>query len=84
MVVRIKIWRLEFFYRPGDWTWNWLDFVIVGAGMVDLWLLPAMALVQHELFGMSGDLETGTIPIVFEEVCLTHVILAPGACGLWL
>merc|ERR1719443_1656069 len=50
LAVRLKCWGLRFFSNP-DWTWNWLDFIIVIGGVCDQWLIPALSLLQGLITG---------------------------------
>jgi len=47
LLVRLKNQRLVFFCGGGsDTVWNYLDFIIVIGGIIDGWMMPAIALVQ--------------------------------------
>jgi len=61
LVVRLKRSGCRgFFTSPKDWTWNWLDFIIVMGGVVDEWMLPAyrfvLSLAGFELGEQSSSL----------------------------
>jgi len=47
--VRLQRQRLSFFTDPRDAGWNILDFIIVGGGVLDSWLLPAIAIARSML-----------------------------------
>jgi len=52
---RLKMWGFGFFTNGANLIWNWLDFIIVGGGMVDAYLIPMYALVQVLMGGSSSD-----------------------------
>lgn len=49
LVLKFKRWGFEFFWEKDNMWWNHLDFVIVSGGVVDLWLLPLLNMLQTEL-----------------------------------
>lgn len=55
MSLRIKRWGFHFFTHTTDWGWNWLDFGIVSAGMLDLWLIPGIEMFRKEVMGGGGE-----------------------------
>lgn len=46
LLVRLKNQRLAYFCGGSDIVWNYLDFIIVIGGIIDGWMMPAIALVQ--------------------------------------
>ena len=40
ITVRLKHKGLNFFTDEHEWGWNWLDFVVVAAGVSDSWFVP--------------------------------------------
>merc|ERR1719174_3691762 len=61
LFLRLKRWGRHFFIHSDDWGWNWLDFLIVLTGVIDLWMLPAIVLVREQIFGVPTDIDT-TVP----------------------
>ena len=45
VLVRLKRWGCYFFVHPRDIVRNWLDFIIVSGGVVDMWMMPAIGIV---------------------------------------
>jgi len=60
LLVRLKLWGLTFFTRSDDLVWNILDFVIVVGGVIDQWMMPAIALMQA-LAGMESAHKSGSM-----------------------
>ena len=52
VLVRLKRWGCYFFVHPRDVVRNWLDFIIVSGGVVDMWMMPAIGIVR-DLMGMG-------------------------------
>jgi voltage-gated sodium channel len=61
MLLRIKRWGWTFFVHPTDWGWNWMDFGIVAAGVVDLWLIPGWMCIEEQILDHPAGFST-TIP----------------------
>lgn len=51
LVVRFKHEGRSFFTDPKDRVFNLLDFIVVIGGIVDLWLLPSVAIIRSLLEG---------------------------------
>merc|ERR1719387_2932627 len=49
LVTRLKHWEWYFFVHPHDFKWNWLDFLIVVGGVMDMWMLPCYTFVRSLL-----------------------------------
>jgi len=47
--VRLKKQGCGFFTDTGNLVWNYLDFVMVGGGVLDLWLMPVVVAIQSSL-----------------------------------
>jgi len=74
LIIRLKWWGGEFFYHPGDVMWNWLDFVIVCCGSLDLWLLPLVGMVQRQVFGGSSHVEMGNLASLMQVIRLMRLL----------
>jgi hypothetical protein len=61
LFVRVKAAGLRFFINA-DRVWNNLDFVMVCAGMFNLWFMPGWTFVQSLIHGESGEVGQ-TLPI---------------------
>lgn len=60
LMVRVKKQGLEFFYWSNiDFTWNWLDFSIVGSSAADSWGIPLIKLFVKSIFGQSHEKKGG-------------------------
>merc|ERR1712083_1042865 len=44
---------MGFFYRRGEFVWNWIDFIIVGSGWVDFVFQPDNFHVMTALLGLT-------------------------------
>jgi len=72
--LRLKRWGCYFFIHPNDVYWNWLDFVVVTAGMLDSWLLPAITIVQTELMGVNTKFDTSKLTKVMSLMKLMRLL----------
>ncbi|CAE8674795.1 unnamed protein product, partial [Polarella glacialis] len=52
LLVRLRHYGCKFFYIHDDWAFNWLDFIIVASGVIDLWILSIVSFVAG-LFGVE-------------------------------
>jgi len=59
--LRMKRWGRHFFVHPDDKYWNWLDFVVVFAGMLDSWLMPVIEVFQTEMLGVNHKMDTSQL-----------------------
>lgn len=64
LFLRLKRWGMLFFVHHLDWAWNWLDFSIVGAGVIDLWFLPGIMLIQNQILGTPDNVTAIPKPIM--------------------
>jgi len=72
--LRMKRWGCYFFVHPTDLYWNWLDFVVVNAGMMDSWLMPAITIIQTELLGVENKLDTSKLGKVMSLMKLMRLL----------
>merc|ERR1712032_348533 len=49
LLAKLKRWGLQFFTNQDLLLWNLMDLVIVTGGVLDLWLVPLLGLIQSEL-----------------------------------
>lgn len=50
---------ISFFFQDSNFAWNWLDFIIVGSGVVEMWAMPIMTLVvgRHHKSGLMEHMK---------------------------
>mmetsp|Transcript_51240 Transcript_51240/g.166106 ORF Transcript_51240/g.166106 Transcript_51240/m.166106 type:complete len:752 (-) Transcript_51240:287-2542(-) len=53
--VRLKKQGCGFFADTGNLVWNYLDFVMVVGGVLDLWLMPAIVAIQSSVNPGASD-----------------------------
>jgi voltage-gated sodium channel len=58
LLLRLKRWGMHFFNHELDWQWNWLDFMIVSTGALDLWLIPGISIFKAQVLNESSGEET--------------------------
>merc|ERR1740123_1503934 len=51
LAIRLKRQGCHFFVDRANIVWNWLDFIMVVGGVLDLWLMPLMHTLQNMLVG---------------------------------
>jgi len=64
LAARIKSSGCSYWIDRNNLLWNYLDFVIVAVGVVDLWLTPAIALFQTEVLGAEDGVEMDSNGII--------------------
>jgi hypothetical protein len=74
LALRLKRWGKIFFVHPTDVCWNWLDFVVVTAGMLDSWLMPTIEIIQTELGGVGTKLDTSKFGKVMSLMKLMRLL----------
>lgn len=74
VALRLKRWGCYFFVHPVDLYWNWLDFVVVGAGMLDSWLLPGIEIVETEMMGVNSKFDTSKLTKVMSLMKLMRLL----------
>lgn len=74
VALRLKRWGCYFFVHPADIYWNWLDFVVVGAGMLDSWLMPVIQIVQTEILGVHKKFDTSKLTKVMSLMKLARLL----------
>jgi len=61
---RFKSAGCSYWVDRNNLLWNYLDFVIVAVGVLDLWLTPAIALFQTEVLGQEDGFSMNSNGIV--------------------
>mmetsp|Transcript_132362 Transcript_132362/g.411452 ORF Transcript_132362/g.411452 Transcript_132362/m.411452 type:complete len:797 (-) Transcript_132362:94-2484(-) len=61
LAVRLKNAGLHFFCDRLDYVWNWLDFMVVGGGVLDLWFLPFMHIIGSLITGQPVTYNSGSM-----------------------
>jgi voltage-gated sodium channel len=60
LLVKIRLHGLiSFFFQDSNFAWNWLDFIIVGSGVVEMWAMPIMTLIvgRHHKSGLMEHMK---------------------------
>mmetsp|Transcript_70238 Transcript_70238/g.196892 ORF Transcript_70238/g.196892 Transcript_70238/m.196892 type:complete len:558 (-) Transcript_70238:26-1699(-) len=60
LAIKMKVGGCAFWTDHDNMMWNYLDFIIVSAGVLDLWLMPAAQLFEREVLNMGDD--AGAMP----------------------
>jgi len=55
LALRLKKQCCDFFLDFDNMVWNYLDFIMVGGGALDLWLVPLVFTLKGMFFGSSGS-----------------------------
>jgi len=74
VALRLKRWGCYFFVHPNDVYWNWLDFVVVTAGMLDSWLLPGIEIFETEMMGVNTKFDTSKLTKVMSLMKLMRLL----------
>lgn len=72
--LRMKRWGKYFFVHPDDKYWNWLDFIVVTAGMLDSWLMPAIEIIQTETMGVKHKMDTSQLKHIMSLMKLMRLL----------